>query len=193
VQTTESNGTNVGLNDQPGQVCTLNPLSFVVTLPNIFGGPGSQVCMDVTVGNFIQLTNLQFSMNWNPAIIEYDTVLSTGNAPFFLSPEDTEITISRDGTVATNNGELGKVRLVSFDEPQKLKRFADGLFASDQAPKDVETPEIAQGTLEGANIKPIFEMANLIEISRKYDDIRKFIDQEDKRMRNMIREFGQTV
>ncbi|MBL6947987.1 MAG: flagellar basal-body rod protein FlgF [Rhodospirillales bacterium] len=122
-----------------------------------------------------------------------EPVLSSGNAPFFLSPEDTEVTISRDGTVATNNGELGKIRLVSFDEPQKLKRFADGLFGADETPKDVENPEIAQGTLEGANIKPIFEMANLIEISRKYDNIRKFVDEEDKRMRNMLREYGQSA
>ena len=119
-----------------------------------------------------------------------DPVLSSGGEPFFLSPEDTEVTISRDGTVATNNGELGKIRLVTFENPQNLKRFANGLFASKSAPTDVETPEIAQGTLEGSNIKPILEMAKLIEVSRKYDSARKFITREDERMRNMIKEMG---
>jgi len=122
-----------------------------------------------------------------------DPLASTGGEPFFLSPEDTTVTISRDGTVATNNGELGKIRLVTFENPQELKRFADGLFSSNTAPVDVETPEIAQGTLEGANVKPILEMAKLIEISRKYDSTRKFIEREDERVRNMIREFGKTV
>ena len=122
-----------------------------------------------------------------------DPVLSNGGEPFFLSPEDTEITISRDGTVATNTGELGKFRVVTFDNPQELKRFADGIFASKTAPTDVATVQIDQGTLEGSNIQPILEMAKLIEISRKYDSTRKFIDREDERMRNMIKEFGQSV
>ncbi|NQV83379.1 MAG: flagellar basal-body rod protein FlgF [Rhodospirillales bacterium] len=119
-----------------------------------------------------------------------DPLVSSGGAPFFLSPEDTEVTISRDGTVATNNGELGKIRLVTFENPQSLERFANGLFASKVAPTDVENPEISQGTLEGSNIKPILEMAKLIEVSRKYDSVRKFITREDERMRNMIKEMG---
>jgi len=122
-----------------------------------------------------------------------DPLLSTGGEPFFLSPEDTAVTISRDGTVATNNGELGKIRLVTFDNPQELRRFANGLFSSKTNPIDVELPSIAQGTLEGSNIKPILEMAKLIEISRKYDSARKFIDREDERIRNMVREYGKAV
>ncbi len=119
-----------------------------------------------------------------------DPVMSSGDEPFFLSPEDTEITIARDGTVATNNGELGKIKVVVFDNEQQMKRFAGGLFDSKETPKDSETPDIAQGTLEGSNIKPIFEMAKMIELSRKYDNIRNFTDREDERMRNMIKEMG---
>ena len=119
-----------------------------------------------------------------------DPLLSSGDQPFFLSPEDTEITIARDGTISTNNGELGKIKLVTFDNLQQLKRFAGGLFSSKEKPKEVENPDIAQGTLEGANVKPIFEMAKMIELSRKYDNIRNFIDREDERMRNMIKEMG---
>lgn len=122
-----------------------------------------------------------------------DPLLSTGNQPIFLSPEDTEISISRDGTVSTNNGDLGRIRLVGFENLQKLKRAADGLFNSDERPKDIESPEINQGMLEGSNVKPIFEMAKMITIHRSYDSIRSFIKREDERMRNMIREMGQTT
>ena len=122
-----------------------------------------------------------------------EPLLSTGNSPFFLGPEDTEITISRDGTVATNNGDLGRIKLVDFENPQLLKRFADGLFSTAQTPRDVESPEIIQGMLEGSNVQPILEMAKMIEISRTYDSVRKFIDREDERMRSMIKEMGQTA
>ncbi|MEZ4962470.1 MAG: gliding motility-associated C-terminal domain-containing protein [Saprospiraceae bacterium] len=78
IRTDESNNTNVGLNGQPGQVCVDNPLSFVVSLPDIITGPGAMVCMDLTVDKFIQLTQMQYSINWNPAILEFDHVQPTG-------------------------------------------------------------------------------------------------------------------
>jgi flagellar basal-body rod protein FlgF len=119
-----------------------------------------------------------------------EPLLSSGNQPFFLGPEDTEVTISRDGTVATNNGDLGRIKLVDFENPQQLKRSAGGLFSTDEAPRDVESPEIAQGMLEGSNVQPIFEMTKMIEIHRQYDSVRNFIEREDERMRNMVREMG---
>ncbi|NQU60533.1 MAG: flagellar basal-body rod protein FlgF [Rhodospirillales bacterium] len=124
-----------------------------------------------------------------------DPVLSSGNNPIFLSPEDTEISISRDGTVSTNNGDLGRLKLVTFEKPQLLKRSAGGIFApaEGQRPKDVESPDIAQGMLEGSNVKPILEMAKMIDVQRTYDGVRDFIDREDERMRNMVKEMGQTV
>jgi flagellar basal-body rod protein FlgF len=122
-----------------------------------------------------------------------DPLLSDGGNPFFLSTEDTNVTISRNGSVSTNNGELGKIRLVNFETPQKLLRMADEYFSSETPPFEVETPEVEQGMLEGANVKPILEMAKLIEINRRYDSTRKFIEREDERVRSMLREYGQTV
>ncbi len=122
-----------------------------------------------------------------------DPLLSAGGNPFFLSPDDTNITISRNGTVATNNGELGQILLVNFEAPQKLLRMADEYFSSTTPPFDVESPEVEQGMLEGANVKPILEMANLIEINRRYDRTRKFIEREDERVRAMLKEYGQTA
>ncbi|MCH7864016.1 MAG: flagellar basal-body rod protein FlgF, partial [Proteobacteria bacterium] len=69
---------------------------------------------------------------------------------------------------------------------------ADGLFNTDERPKDIESPEINQGMLEGSNVKPIFEMARMITIHRNYDNIRNFIKREDERMRNMVKELGKT-
>ena len=120
-------------------------------------------------------------------------VLSSGGQPFILAPEDTEITVSRDGTLSTNNGNLGKLKVVRFENPQQLKRSAGGLYASQSPPIDVERPNITQGMLEGSNVQPIFEMAKMIEIHRSYDNVRNFIEREDERMRNMIKEMVRTA
>jgi gliding motility-associated-like protein len=100
VQTDESNNTNVGLNGQPGTVCVENPLSFEVSLPDIIAGPGAQVCLDVTVENFIQLTNMQYSVNWNPAILQFDHIQPTGNlANFNASSYDASAGLTANGNL----------------------------------------------------------------------------------------------
>ena len=140
--------------------------------------------------------NGRFQMNEGGQLVNQagQAVLSTGGQPFFLAPEDKEITISRDGTVATNNGTLGKIRVVRFENPQVLKRVAGGLFSAEGAqPTDVTPPNIAQGMLEGSNVQPIFEMAKMIDIHRSYESVRAFIEREDERMRGMIREMGRSA
>jgi len=117
-------------------------------------------------------------------------VLSSGGQPFILAPEDTEITVSRDGTVSTNNGNLGKLKIVRFENPQQLKRSAGGLYASESAPINVDQPSVTQGMLEGSNVQPIFEMARMIEIHRTYDSVRSFLEREDERMKNMVKEMA---
>ena len=135
----------------------------------------------------------RYTRNGRFKLDDGEPLLSTGNQPFFLGPEDTDITISRDGTVATNNGDLGRIKLVDFENPQFLKRSAGGLFSAKAVPRDVESPKIVQGMLEGSNVQPILEMSKMIEISRTYDSVRKFIEREDERMRNMIKGMGQTA
>ncbi|GAB4246762.1 MAG: hypothetical protein Kow0027_08010 [Saprospiraceae bacterium] len=83
VETITSNNTDVGLNGQPGTVCVENPLSFEVILPDVITGPGNHVCLDVDVNSFIQLTQMQYTLAWDPAILQFDTVLSTPNLPSF--------------------------------------------------------------------------------------------------------------
>jgi flagellar basal-body rod protein FlgF len=119
-------------------------------------------------------------------------VLADGGAPIIFAPEDTEIVISRDGTVSTNNGELGKLRVVTFDNLQELERTSGAQFiaAEDNPAQDVENASVLQGAVEGSNIEPIREMANMIAVHRAYDGVKSFIEREDERQRSMIRDLA---
>lgn len=121
-------------------------------------------------------------------------VLADGGAPIVFAPEDTEIVVSPDGTVSTNNGELGKLQIVTFDNLQDLERTAGAQFIADpeNAPQAVETATVLQGAVEGSNIEPIREMANMIAVHRAYDGVKNFIDREDERQRSMIRDLAAT-
>lgn len=113
-------------------------------------------------------------------------ILSDAGAPFFLAPEDTDITISRDGTVDTNNGAIGRLRVVRFENPQLLERLPGGLFQSDAAPLDAEDREVVQGMLEGSNVNGIREITKMIDVHRSYDRIRKVAEDESERIRKMM-------
>lgn len=121
-------------------------------------------------------------------------VLADGGAPVVFAPEDTEIVISRDGTISTNNGELGKLRVVSFENEQRLERISGAQFTSpdDNPPQDIENPDVLQGAVEGSNVEPIVEMSRMIEIHRTYDGVRNFMEREDERQRSMIRDLAST-
>lgn len=119
-------------------------------------------------------------------------VLADGGAPVVFAPEDTEIVISRDGTISTNNGELGKLRVVNFENEQLLERISGAQFTSpeDNPPQAVENPSILQGAIEGSNVQPIAEMAKMIEVQRAYDSVRDFMKREDERQRAMVKDMA---
>lgn len=119
-----------------------------------------------------------------------DPVMSNGGAPIFFTPQDTKITISADGTISTNNGPIGRLRVVKFEDEQNLKMEQGGLLSTDQTPQDIPRPAVVQGALEGSNIQPVLEMARMIEVSRTYDSVKSFIESEDGRQRKMIDQLG---
>lgn len=110
VKTTTSNNTSVGLNGQQGFVCTLNPLSFKISIPDVVSGQFSTVCLDVTAKSFLQLTEMTYSINWNPAILQYINIQSTGNLPGF-GPDSYD-----DSNSLTSDGQL----IINWLSPNQL-------------------------------------------------------------------------
>ena len=133
--------------------------------------------------------NGQFRLDTNRQIVNQQgyALLSSGGQPITLGPNDAEINVGRDGTISTENGQLGKLRIVRFENTQDLARTSASLFTSDTQPVDVASPDIIQGALEGSNVEPILEMAKMIELHRNYESAKSFIEREDERQKEMIR------
>ena len=83
VITAASNGFNVGVNAVPGEVCVTNPFNFALTVSDANGAPGSVVCVDVAVQNFVSLESAQFSINFDPSVLDYQNLVNTFNLPNF--------------------------------------------------------------------------------------------------------------
>lgn len=108
IETTVSNATNVGLNGQPGQVCIENPFLFKLTAPEVYSGQFSNICVDVTVENFNQLTNTEYSINWDPDILNFTGLVSTGLLPNFSS-SSYDISNASDGNLTIDWASLNQV------------------------------------------------------------------------------------
>lgn len=117
-------------------------------------------------------------------------VTSTGNAvlgesgPITLDPQDPEFTIARDGTVSNHDGIRGHIRLASFTSPQGLMKDGDSLFRLGEGQPAPTTPapgavRVAQGMIEGSNVRSVIEMSRLIEINRSYASLAGLIQRSD--------------
>lgn len=71
VVTTESNGTNVGIEPVNGEVCMLNPFNFSVSPVDLDGLQNTIICVPFEVNNFISLSEMSFSINWDPSVLLY--------------------------------------------------------------------------------------------------------------------------
>ena len=112
-----------------------------------------------------------------------NAVMDTNDRPIIFAPNESEITITPDGTVATQTaGVVTKLKAVSFDNPQNMRRVGDGLYDSVDDPQPVERPEMVQGMLEESNVQPVKEMTSMITVSREYEANQKIIEAENDRM-----------
>ena len=118
-------------------------------------------------------------------------VQGLGGGPLVFAPEDASIEIAGDGTISSERGQIGKLRVVRFDDPSAMRAAGGGLGTSEAAPQDVAQPQVLQGTIEKSNVEPILEMERLIRVQRAYDQAKQLVDREDERIRKMITVFAE--
>jgi len=164
---------------------TGNPLDLAIS------GKGYFVIQTDTGNHYTRNGRFQIDESGQLVNKSGQSVLSDNGQPFFLAPGDGEITVGPDGTVSTNNGNLGKISVVTFNNEQELRPGASGLFSTEAEAQPVENPTVMQGMLEGSNIQPVVEMSRLIHVQRSYDGVKGFLEREDERMRRMVRDLAE--
>ncbi|MFA7430224.1 MAG: flagellar basal-body rod protein FlgF [Rhodospirillaceae bacterium] len=115
-------------------------------------------------------------------------LLNADNEPFFIAPNESEFNVAKDGTVSTENGPIGKVQVVTFDDPQRLRKVSGSLFAApeDLQAQPLETVKVAQGMIEGSNVNGIVEMTRMISVQRSYMQANNLLDQEHDRIKRSM-------
>lgn len=112
--------------------------------------------------------------------------------PITIGPEETGIEIAADGTISTNLGQRGQLRLVQFEDNSVLRKEGAMLFATDEAPQPAENAQIAQGVIEGSNVQPVMEMTRMIQTLRAYTSLSRAMEQTGNLRRDAIERLGDT-
>jgi len=103
--------------------------------------------------------------------------------------EDKDITINGDGTIAMPNGTMrGKLRLVLFDDTQRLQKAGSSTFSAPDGvnPQNSDRPRVIQGSLEESNVRGLVEMTRMIEVSRSYTQVASLLQQHGDMRRSTI-------
>ncbi|PLL14621.1 flagellar biosynthesis protein FlgF [Tabrizicola sp. TH137] len=116
-------------------------------------------------------------------------LLDAGGAAIILPPGG-EIALGADGTLSAGGQPVARIGLWQPQEATSLRHVAGTLFeAGDLQP--VDAARLVQGSLEESNVRPVEEVARLIEVQRAYEFGQGFMDREDERLRNVIRTLGE--
>jgi flagellar basal-body rod protein FlgF len=115
-------------------------------------------------------------------------VLDTSGQPIPIGPEDADINIAPDGTIASSQGPIAQINVVSFDDERLLQKVGDNLYSSEQGSIPADEFQLQNGMLEASNVNGISEMTQMIEVLRTYQSTSKMLDRyQDLRSRGIER------
>lgn len=115
-------------------------------------------------------------------------VLGTGG-PIQFDAEETDITISDDGTVSSSAGVKGRLRIVEFADPQTVQRFGNNLW-NGGTPVPATATHVVQGSIEKSNVSGITAMSDMIRIQRAYESVASLLQRQDEQRRTAIQKLG---
>jgi flagellar basal-body rod protein FlgF len=120
-------------------------------------------------------------------------VLDDSNSPIVFAPGESQINIMRDGTISTENGDIGRFRLVEFADEQQMTNAGNSLMATEQEPLASSESAVVQGMLEGSNVISVAEITRMIELLRSYQAAQQLIVTEEEREQQAIEILTRTV
>ena len=124
------------------------------------------------------------------------------NGPIVLQPTDRDIAITKNGTIKVREGQSlnsdstrGKLRLVTFANPQELRKDGASTFAVPDGVQPTPLPDgsahVVQGSIEKSNVRPVVEMSRMIELTRAYTEVATLLQQQGELRKNSIQQLAE--
>ena len=129
-----------------------------------------------------------FSPQANGTIGDMDgnALLDAAGQPLRISPNDTDITVTPEGTISTESGEVGRIGIVAPSDPNRLTAEGARDLRADVPTARVPQPKIIQGAVEDSNVQPITETTRMMNDLRSFQFTSQFVQAESDRMQSAI-------
>jgi len=166
-----------GALDQTG-----NPLDLALS------GPGFLSVQTPAGTRYTKAGSLAINAQGTLVDLSGNPVLST-SGPVQFDSNDSDIIISKDGTISTSQGTKGKLAIAEFADPQAMTREGKNLWNGPAPIAPTET-SVVQGSVERSNVSPVEEMAQMIRVQRAYEQMADLMSRQDDLRNNAVQKLG---
>ncbi len=130
----------------------------------------------------------RFSLQADGTIVDTNgnALLDTNSQPLKVGVTDTNLTVTADGGISSQNGPIGKIAIVAPADPNRMTAEGGRLFNAGGPTTQVGIPKLVQGTLEDSNVQPIGELIRMMDTERNFQFATQFIDAEGQRHQTAI-------
>lgn len=113
-------------------------------------------------------------------------VLDSNGQLIQLAPSDSRISVAGDGTVSSENGQIGKIGVVRPQDPLRMVAEGGTLLLANTPTVPVAAPDLVQGAVEQSNVQPVLEMTRMMDGLRQFQALAQFMQAEDDRQQAVI-------
>lgn len=120
-----------------------------------------------------------FHVDGSGALLTADGHSVLGSSgPIRVSTEEGRVAFSEDGTVLVAGQEMGQLRIVGFDRPERLQKYGNQLLVATAAsgPPQERSPELELGALESSNASVVKGMTDMVSRTRAFEALERAIE-----------------
>jgi len=130
----------------------------------------------------------QFQLDANGQVVTAQgyPLLDANGRPLQTQPSDTRLKVTGDGTLASENGPIGRIGVVTVADANTLVAEGGALFRASQPTQPSAQPRLVQGAVEGSNVQPVIEVARMMSQLREYQLAAQMVQGESDRQSGAI-------
>ena len=159
---------------------TGNPLDIALSSDGYF---------TVSTANGTRLTRAgRFTLQADGTIADEagSALLDVNGQKLSVAPSDTVLIVAADGAIGSQNGPIGKIAVVTPNDPNRMTAEGSRLFRADVPTTPVTAPKLVQGAVEDSNVQPTAELVRMMSTEREYQFATQFLDAEGQRKQTAI-------
>ena len=113
-------------------------------------------------------------------------LMDINGQPIQLGTTDTQLAVTGDGSISSQNGVLGKIGIVTVADPTKLQSEGATLLRADTPTSQAAQPSVIQGVVEDSNVNPVLELTRMMSEERDYQFTTQLLQAENDRINSTI-------